>query len=155
MVLVKTKIKIMKYKQRRIPMWFRVLSIVFLLWNLMGVFSFLAHTFISSEAIAALTANERALYGEYPLWTTIVFAIAVGAGLIGAIGLVLRRKWSKGAFIISLLAIIPQMIHNVFFTSAIDVYGTVQAVTMPILVVVFGFVLVWFSAFGIKKHWMH
>lgn len=120
----------------------------------MGVFSFLAHTFISNEALAELSSNERELYSDYPLWTTIVFAIAVSFGMIGAIGLILRKKWSKVAFIISLFAIIPQMIHTIFYTKSIEVYGTVEAVTMPALVVVFGLFLVWFSMLGIKKHWL-
>ena len=145
----------MKHEKTKIPMWFWVVSIFFLLWNIMGVFSFLAHTFISNEALAELPSNERELYGEYPLWTTIVFAIAVIAGMIGAIGLVLKKKWSKMAFVISLLAIIPQMIHNVFFTKSIEVYGTVEAVTMPALVVIFGLFLLWFSTLAIKKHWLN
>ena len=145
----------MKHEKTKIPMWFWVVSIFFLLWNIMGVFSFLAHTFISNEALAELPSNERELYGEYPLWTTIVFAIAVIAGMIGAIGLVLKKKWSKMAFVISLLAIIPQMIHNVFFTKSIEVYGTVEAVTMPALVVIFGLFLLWFSTSAIKKHWLN
>lgn len=144
----------MEQEKIEIPMWFWVVSIFFLLWNIMGVISFLAHTFISNEALAELSSNERELYGQYPLWTTIVFAIAVIAGMIGAIGLVLKKKWSKVAFIISLLAIIPQMIHNVFFTKSIQVYGAVEAVTMPALVVVFGIFLVWFSMLGIKKNWL-
>lgn len=144
----------MEHEKIKIPIWFWVVSIFFLLWNIMGVFSFLAHTFISNEALAELPSNERELYGEYPLWTTIAFAIAVIAGIIGAIGLVLKKKWSKIAFVISLLAIIPQMIHNVFFTKSIEVYGVVEAVTMPALVVIFGLFLVWFSMFGTKKHWL-
>jgi hypothetical protein len=144
----------MENKNTKIPTWFWVVSIIILLWNIMGVFSFFAHTFISDAAIAELPANERALYGEYPMWITIVFAIAVFGGIIGAIGLVLKKKWSKAAFIISLLAIIPQMAHNVFFTTSIEVYGTVQAVTMPVLVVVIGVFLVWVSMFGIKKGWL-
>jgi hypothetical protein len=145
----------MKHEKTKIPMWFWVVSIFFLLWNIMGVFSFLAHTFISNEALAELPSNERELYGEYPLWTTIVFAIAVIAGMIGTIGLVSKKKWSKMAFVISLLAIIPQMIHNVFFTKSIEVYGTVEAVTMPALVVIFGLFLLWFSTSAIKKHWLN
>lgn len=144
----------MEHEKIKIPIWFWVVSIFFLLWNTMGVFSFLAHTFISNEALAELPSNERELYGEYPLWTTIVFAIAVIAGMIGAIGLVWKKRWSKMAFVISLLAIIPQMIHNVFFTKAIEVYGVVEAVTMPALVVLFGLFLVWFSMLANRKHWL-
>lgn len=144
----------MEQEKIKIPTWFWVISVLFLLWNIMGVFSFFAHTFISGEALAELPSNERELYGEYPLWITIVFAIAVVFGMIGAIGLLMKKKWSKIAFIISLLAIIPQMIHNVFFTRSIEVYGVAEAVTMPALVVIFGFFLVWFSMLGIKKNWL-
>ena len=138
----------------KLPVWFWIVVIVFLLWNIVGVFSFFAHTFISDEAIAKLPAAERELYGEYPFWTTIVFAVAVFFGIAGSLGLILKQKWSKIAFIISFIAIVPQMIHNVFFTKSIEVYGIAQAVTMPILVVVFGIFLVWFSDFSIHKKWL-
>ncbi|MBT3210133.1 MAG: hypothetical protein HN704_07360 [Bacteroidetes bacterium] len=137
----------------KIPKWFWTLTIISLLWNIMGVGSFFMHTFISAEALEALPVAERELYESYPLWTEIVFAIAVFGGLLGAIGLVLKKKWSKLAFIISLLAIIPQMTHNMFATESLEVYGP-QASVMPILVVILGAVLVWFSIFGIKKNWL-
>lgn len=138
----------------KIPIWFWVTAVFFLLWNSMGVISFFAHTFISEEDLALLPTQERELYGDYPIWTTIVFAIAVFGGLLGAVGLLLKKKWSKTAFIISLLAIVPQMTHNLFFTKSVEVYGVGQAAAMPIMVVVFGLFLVWFSSYGIKKNWL-
>lgn len=101
-----------------------------------------------------LPENERALYGEYPLWTTIVFAVAVFGGMLGSIALLLRKKWAKTAFIISLIGIIPQMVHNVFFTKSIEVYGPGQAATMPIMVVIFALFLIWFSNYAINKNWL-
>lgn len=138
----------------KVPVWFWILSVFFLLWNIMGVISFFAHTFVSEDYLAALPDNERALYGEFSLWTTIIFAVAVFGGFIGSFGLLLRRKWAKIAFIISLCGIIPQMIHNVFFTKSIEVYGPGQAAAMPIMVVVFGVLLIWFSNSCIKKGWL-
>ena len=140
--------------QTKTPKWFWVLAVIFLLWNIMGVLSFFEHTFITEEALAKLPENERALYGEYSIWTTFLFAIATFSGLIGSIGLIVRRNWAKTAFIISFLGIVPQMIHNVFFTKSIEVYGVAQAVTVPILVVVIGAFLIWFSNFCIKKNWL-
>tara|TARA_R110002153_G_scaffold207409_3_gene360242 strand:+ start:1186 stop:1623 length:438 start_codon:yes stop_codon:yes gene_type:complete len=144
----------MENEKMKIPKWFWVVAIFFLLWNIMGVLSFFAHTFISEEALAALPDNEKELYGDYPIWTTIVFAIAVFFGLFGSLGLLLKKRWSKLAFIISLCAIIPQMIHNVFFTKSMDVYGPGQAATMPIMVVVSGFFLIWFSKYAINQNWL-
>jgi hypothetical protein len=136
------------------PAWYWITAFFFLLWNVMGVLSFFMHTFISAEDLAALSDPEQALYGSYPMWTTLVFAIAVFAGTLGSVGLVLKKKWSKTAFIISLCAIIPQMIHNVFFTKSMDVYGPGEAATMPIMVVVFGVFLVWYSTRLITKDWL-
>ncbi|GGW73437.1 hypothetical protein DFQ11_10961 [Winogradskyella epiphytica] len=144
----------MEHHKQKVPVWFWMIAVVFLLWNFMGVLSFFAHTFISEEALAKLPQAERELYGDYPLWTTIIFAIAVFGGFIGSIGLVLRKKWAKSAFILSLCAIIPQMIHNVFFTKSMEVYGPGQAATMPIMVVVFGVLIIGFAHFSIQKKWL-
>ena len=144
----------MENNTNKIPVWFWIISVFFLLWNLMGIASFFMHVFISKEALDTLSVAERNLYNSYPLWTEIVFAIAVLFGFVGSLGLILKKKCSRMAFIISLVAIIPQMIHNVFFTKSIEVYGTAQAVTMPILVVVIGIFLVWFSNLSINKNWL-
>ena len=139
----------------KIPSWYWVAAIFFLIWNALGVFSFIGHTFITEEALAALPENERALYGEYPLWTTLVFALAVFGGTLGSIGLLVRKKWAKTAFIVSLTAIVPQMIHNLFFTRSMEVYGPGQASTMPVLVVLFGIYLVWYSNRLIQRGWLN
>lgn len=139
----------------KIPTWFWAVAIILLLWSIMGVISFFAHTFISNEALAALPTNERALYGEYPIWTTVLFAIAVCTGLLGSLGLILKKKWAKKAFLISICAIVPQMIQNVFFTNSIDVYGVSQTVTMPVMVVVLGLFALWFSNYSVKKNWLN
>ena len=136
---------------KKAPIGFWLVTIFCILWNIMGVLSFFAHTFITEEAIALLPENEQALYGEYPVWTTIIFAIAVFAGLFGSIGLAAKKKWAKLMFAISLAAVIPQMIHNVFFTSSIEVYGAVQASLMPALVVIFAIWFYMFSNAAIKK----
>ncbi len=134
------------------PSWFWFVAIVFLLWNIMGVFSFFTHTFISEEALLLLSESERELYVEYPVWATFIFAIAVFSGFLGSLGLLFKKKWSKTYFIISFLAIIIQMIHNVFFTKSMEVYGPGQTITMPIMIVVFGLFLIWFSNYFIKKN---
>lgn len=98
--------------------------------------------------------QNKIMHISYPLWTIVVFGIAVFSGFLGSVGLILKKKWSKSAFILSLCAIIPQMIHNVFFTKSMEVYGPGEATTMPIMVVTFGIFLVWFSDRLIRKEWL-
>lgn len=144
----------MQQTNLKAPKWFWAVSILFFLWNIMGFASFLFHTFMSSEQLQKLAADERALYDEYPFWIVLLFAIAVSGGLIGSLGLLFKKKWSQIPAVISLLAVVPQMIHNVFFTSSIQVYGLAEAVTMPILVVLFAVALAWFTGFTSRKNWL-
>ena len=83
----------MENEKSRIPVWFWVVAVILLLWNIMGVMSFFMHTFISDEALAKLPQQERELYGDYPMWTTIAFVIAVLGGFLGSLGLVLKKEW--------------------------------------------------------------
>lgn len=143
----------MKNQTPPTPKWYWPLIVFFLLWNLMGIGSFFHHTFISEEALQLMPANEQALYNSYPLWTIIAFAFAVFGGTIGSIGLMLKKKWAKMAFIISLTGIIPQMMQNLFLSDAKEVYGPGTEI-MPITVLVLGFFMVWFSQLAIKKNWL-
>ena len=139
---------------KKAPIWFTALAAILLLWNIMGVLSFVTHLLITDEAIALLQPAEQALYGEYPSWIHIVFCIAVSGGFIGALLLVFKRKFAKLLFNISFLAILIQMTHNIFMTSSIEVYGPVQALLMPIMVIVFGAICIWLAHLGIKKGWL-
>ncbi len=143
----------MEDKTVKIPTWFWVVSIIFLMWNLMGIMSYITHTTISEEALMALPQAERDLYGSYPLWTQIVFAISVFAGTLGCIGLLIKKKWAKFLFIISFISIVVQMYHSLFMTAAMDVYGP-SSVIMPILLIVIAGVLIWFASYSIKKAWL-
>jgi len=120
----------------------------------MGLMSFYAHVFISEDSLALLPENERALYGQYPLWTQMVFGIAVFAGFIGSIGLLMRKKWAKSQLILSLIAIIIQMGHSVFMTDSVAVYGNMTYV-MPTLVVLVASFEVYLAIKVDKKGWLN
>ena len=143
----------MENQTTTIPKWYWVLAVIFLLWNLMGVSSFFYHVFITEETLSALPIAEQDLYRSYPFWTKIAFAAAVFGGLIGSIGLLMKKGWAKLAFIISLAGIIPQMSYDLFFSKAKEVYGA-GTEYMPISIIVVGVFLVWFSSYAVKKHWL-
>ena len=145
----------MNYQLHKIPVWYWIATVFFLLWNIMGVVSFFYHVFLPEEYFNALPENQKALFSQYPLWTKIAFAMAVFGGLIGTIGLITRRKWARKYFIISLIGIIPQMIHSLYFTDTIEIHGPREAFLMPIMIVVIGIFLICFSNSCIKKGWLN
>lgn len=132
------------------PKSFWIISIVALIWNLMGVSAYLMQAFMTDEAIKNLPETEQALHMDIPAWVTAAFAIAVFGGTLGCLGLLLRKKWARLVFLISLIGIIVQMIHNVFISNNMDVYGP-GAVIMPIMVLIIGVYLIMYSKSAIKK----
>ena len=60
----------MSMQSTKLPVWFWVVAVAALLWNLMGVASYLGFTTMSAEAIAKLPEDKQALLTNYPVWAT-------------------------------------------------------------------------------------
>ena len=135
------------------PKKFWIISIVALIWNLFGVLAYLGDVTLSAEALTALPSAEQALYANTPTWATSAYAIAVFGGLLGCIGLPVRKKWAAPLFAISLVGLVVQIIHGLFLTNAMEVYGR-AALIMPVVILVVGGFLVWFSRDSIAKGWL-
>jgi len=132
---------------------FWIIGVIALLWNLMGVSAYLAQAYMSDEALAALPEAERALYENAPAWVTAAFATAVFGGTIACILLLLRRKTATLVFIISLIGIIVQMAYNIGISKAAEVYGP-GGMLMPVMVLLIGIFLVWYSKTSYQKGWI-
>lgn len=135
------------------PAWFWVVSILALLWNLMGVFNYLNLAFNKAAVIEALTAEQGELFESIPAWATAAFAIAVFSGALASIALLLRKKWAKPLFVLSLIAAVAQFINWLFLQNAAEAFGS-QAYITPALVVAIGAFLIFFSKKGIQKGWL-
>ncbi|MCG1036729.1 hypothetical protein [Polaribacter sargassicola] len=123
---------------------FWVISIIALIWNILGVIAYLGQAYMTDEMKAALPQEQQTLYENIPFWVTAAFAIAVWGGLLASILLLMKKSISKIVFIISLIGIVVQMFYNFFLTKAIEVYGP-SGMIMPILVLIFGIFLVWYT----------
>jgi len=136
------------------PIWFWIVSLIALLWNSAGVYMYLQQAY-NTEAHQAMynTPELLEMVNNTPSWAIAAFAIAVFGGVLGCIGLLLRKKWAKLIFTLSLIGIIVQMIYNLFISGALEVYGP-GAIAMPIMTILIGIFLVWFSKKGIAKGWL-
>ncbi|MDC6405960.1 MULTISPECIES: hypothetical protein [Maribacter] len=135
------------------PAWFWIVSVLALLWNLAGAMAYIGQAYMSDEVRAAMTEAERNLYETQPAWVTAAFAIAVWGGTIACIFLLLRKKWAKPLFVISLLGLLGQMSYNFFMSDTFEVYGP-NAMIMPIMILVIAIALIVFSNKAIAKKWI-
>ncbi len=136
------------------PVWFWIVSVLGLLWNLLGAMAYLGQVFITDEMKASMPADQLELMANTPAWATAAFAIAVWGGVLGCIGLLLRKKWARPVLLLSLLGILVQMSYAFFMTNAAEVYGTVQGVVMPLLLIGIGVCLVLFAKSSQNKGWI-
>jgi hypothetical protein len=135
------------------PVWFWVVSVIALLWNLMGVFSYLNQAYNQVEMLEVMSQEQRTVFEAIPAWATGAFAIAVFAGFIACIALLLRKKWARPLFIVSLIAAVSQFTHWLFINNAVEAFG-LGAYGMPVAVVAIGLFLIFFSKKGISKGWL-
>ncbi len=132
---------------------FWIISALALVWNAMGAMAYIAQVTMSPESLQALPEDQQALMTSVPVWVTSAFAIAVWGGVLGCLLLLLRKKLATPVLIVSFAGIVVQMIYNMFISNSIAVYGP-GGMIMPIVVLVMGAYLIWFSRDVTRKGWI-
>lgn len=135
------------------PTWFWVVSVIALLWNLMGVFNYLNQAFNQEAILETLDQAQREVFEGTPAWATAAFALAVFSGALGSIGLLLRKKWARSLFIVSFVTALAQFVHWLFISNAVEAFGP-STYAMPVIVLIIGLYLISFSKKGIQKGWL-
>ncbi|MBC3764437.1 hypothetical protein [Neptunicella marina] len=144
----------MTENNKNLPSWFTLVASIALVWNLLGLMSFVAHLMTSTEMLdATMPANEAALFKDYPMWATWSFGLAVISGSLGALALLLKKRLSLILFMLSFIAVIAQNYHAFVLVDSYAVYGA-GSLTMPVLVLVIGGYLIWLSVKGSKEGWL-
>lgn len=128
---------------------FWIVSVIALIWNVMGVMAYLGQVYMDEASLQAMTAEDQAYYTNVPAWVTAAFAIAVFSGALGSIALLVRKKVAHTLFIISLIAVLAQSTYSFFMQDDIQLTGT--RMIWPLLIIAIAFYLVYFSKKGVQK----
>lgn len=134
--------------------WFWVLAVLGLVWNLLGVFSYLMDAYMKEDVMAGMTEAQRAIFETQPVWLTAAYALAVFGGALGCIGLLVRKKWATPLFLLSLVAVIARTCYYFFLTNATEVFDIVQGTILPIAVIIIGALLYIFSKIAGDRRWI-
>jgi uncharacterized membrane protein len=143
----------MKNEANKPPTWFWVVSVLALLWNLIGASAYLQQAFMTIDDLAKMSQEERFLFESQPAWVTGSFAVAVWGGLLASLFLLARKKWAYTLFIISLLGLLAQQTYIYFLSNSLEVYGT-AGLFMPVVILILAIYLVLFSKKAADKQWI-
>ncbi len=136
------------------PVWFWIVSALALIWNLIGVTAYLMDAYMRDEAMAAFSEAQKSIFENQPAWVTGAYALAVFVGTLGCIALLLRKKWAKSLFWISIIAILARTVYYFFMTNATEVFDIVQGTIMPILVILIAGLLIILSKIALDRGWL-
>ena len=129
------------------PIWFWIVSIIALVWNGMGVNAYLQQAYNTESYQEMYSPEQLEIAANMPAFITGAFAIAVFAGALAAIGLLLRKSWSVKLWYLSLIAVIVQMGY-------ILINGYASSMVMTIMIVAFAFLFVWFARKSEANGWL-
>lgn len=131
-----------------------IIAVIALIWNIMGVMSYLGQVYMTDNMKASMTPEQQELLANTPAWSTGLFAVAVFAGLLGSFLLLMRKKLATPVFLVSLIAVVINMGYSFFATNQSEVFGTIDGIVMPIIVIIIAVFLYMYSKKSGKISWM-
>jgi len=126
------------------PMHLWIVGVLALLWNFMGCFDYLATQLKLESYMGNFSEQQLEYFYGIPAWAVSGWAIAVWIGIVGTVGLLMRRKWSVIAFIISLVGLALSSIYTLGMSNGLEIMGT-SGTVMTFLIWVISIFLVWYS----------
>lgn len=136
------------------PIWFWIISVIALLWNLMGVWAYLQEAYSKNEILASYSETQRAIIEAQPTWLTAAFALGVFLGTLGCLALLMRKKWATPLFVISLVAVLARTFYYFFMTNATEAFDMVEGVVLPIAVIIIAGILLIYSKIAADRNWI-
>lgn len=138
----------------RPPAWYWIVAVLALLWEGVGCLAYLMQVRMGPTELAQLPPAQAEAFAGMAAWQWSVFAIAVWIGLVGALGLLLRRRWASLGLWVSLIAAAIQYGYTFFATPILQRMPASEALPLPIAIILLGIVLVWFAGFAANKGWL-
>jgi len=134
----------MESKATKVPVSIWVVGVLALLWNLVGVAAFSMQVATPAEALQAMPAEQRAIHEATPAWLYVFYGLATFGGVLGSIGLLLRRRWAVPVYLVALVALVLQVVATYAVTPAWSVSGA-ASLAFPVLLVAIAIFLWLFS----------
>ena len=122
------------------PVWFVLVAVLALPWNLFGLLSFYLHVTATPDVVATWPEAQQQIASATPRWIFVPFAVATIGGVLGSLGLLLGRRWAVPVLLLSLLAILVQFGAYYLLTPTWALTG-VGGAALPLCIALVGLLL--------------
>ncbi len=135
------------------PVWFTVVAVLGLLWNLLGLAMVgLSAALIYGGGVSQMPPEHQAMVAAQPGFTTLGSIVAVLFGTLGCIGLLMRRRWAKTLLLVSLVGLVIQDIGLVILFTRVPL--DVVSAVMQALVLVISVALLALAGKAAARGWL-
>jgi len=131
---------------------FWLISVIALLWNVMGSINFFMQ--MNADIVAGLPYTHRAIIEGRPIWATAGFALAVFGGALGGLLLLLRKRFAIQLFIASLLGVIVTMIHTIDIARSTIDFSADEIVIMILSPFIVEALFIWYAMYAKGRGWI-
>lgn len=138
---------------RSVPVSFRIVAVLGLLWNLYGVAMFWLNLTITPEAISALPEAEREITRAMPRWIMLPFGVATLGGVAGMLAMLLRRRVAAPLLLVSLLALVVQFVA-VYLTTPVWALTGASGAVLPLVLWVVALILWLYARRASARGWL-
>jgi len=138
------------YSPRPVAGWYGIAAIGSLLFMLLGCAVYLMS--VTTDP-ASLPLDQRAAREAQPLWVVSANAIAVWAGALGALLLVLRRSLAETVLLVSVIAVAAWLAGLLLVPKLREALGTADFV-VAIVVSLLTWTIYWFARHSRQRGWL-
>lgn len=140
--------------RRSPPVWFRIATILLLLWGVAGCYACRQQFRLGAAAMGRPTAYDLALHAALPGWYNWVFALAVGMGFVGAVALIARSVLARPFYAVSIVAVLVQFGWLFAATDIVAHKGASTVLPFPVLIVAIAVFAIWLSGLARRRGWI-
>ena len=133
---------------------FWIIAVFALLWNLIGVYLWLYEYFLMTDEVRATLPQEQVeIMASAPIWSMYVYGLAVIAGLLASVFLLMRKKLAVAVFLLSLIAVLILQLYWIFAMGSIEKLGP-QSLFMPLIVIALAIFEYFYSTGAARNGWL-
>ncbi|HXG82047.1 MAG TPA: hypothetical protein VNJ05_09630 [Sphingomicrobium sp.] len=132
------------------PAWYWIVAVFALLFELAGAYLYANSLMLDP---ATLPLDQRAVFNATPQWMTIAWGIAIATGVLGAIGLLIRRRFAQPLLLASLVAVAVQF-SGIFLVRQLRELTPEDHLIVPVVILLLAYGIWQTSRLAQNRGWL-
>jgi hypothetical protein len=136
------------------PYWYWMIASFGILWNVMGIMSYVQQVVLPQEMMAGMTPEQRAYLSDIPAWINTALAFGVWGGFVGSILLLMRNGLAFYVLLCALAGTAVDLIYILIKGAVLDLLGF-QGLLFPFTILIVALVLVLLARYARWRSWLN